>query len=748
MVRRDTSKNKQMNEVLQRSHDELQKAIAVLQNANKDLMKQLTNSKQIEDELHYRIAFENLITTLSTKFISLKPDEIDWGIEQALREIGEFTGDDRSWVMLYYDDWKMLDNTHEWLAEGIKTSKVEFNKRPIGIMPWVNEKIRHGEVVHIPRVVDLPPEASIDKALIQSVSTQSLIFVPMIYRNTVIGSLGFDSVRSERSWSEESITLLKAVGEMFVNALQRKWIEEELQESQQTLATLMGNLPGMAYRLRNDRNGTIEFVSEGCQELTGYTSAELVENKKLSYIHLVHPEDRKAVRLAAMNSLQEQKSYCHIHRFLTATKEVKWVWEKGCGVIYRGNLVWEGFITDATDRVLAFQVLEERVEQRTREIQRRRAVADGLREVMAGLNENRPLPEVLDHIVEQAGHLLCTEKLAIYQLLSEKGVLNIKAGRGLKENYVLGSGFSIEDKAVERMAKEFQPLAITLAEKTTHEDVLVKELRKVHRKSMSGPCRSLLFVPLTVAEKMYGALILYYTKARDFSSEDVGLAITFGQQAILAIENAWLRKQAEENAAAKERNRIASELHDSVTQTLFSTSIIAEALPFLLQENDPEAQRNLEQLQVLTRGALSEMRALLLELRPTTQKDADLEQMLRCLIDEYATRGRLPILLTVEGHRVLPTNVQVGLYQVAREALNNILKHSNATKVDVGLQCGKDIVTLRISDDGCGFEPSLVPPEHLGLAIMRERAAAIGASLSIDSQVGRGTEVLAIWLAQ
>lgn len=743
----DVTEQVQESKALQRSHDELLQVPTELRQQNEALMKQFASYRQAEKELKYRIAFENLITALSTKFISLKSEEIDKGIEQALREISEFTNDDRSWVILYHDNWTSMENTHEWCANGIMSSKGPFNNKPVGTMPWVNERIRRYEVVQIQRIADLPPEAGIDKALLQSVGNQSNIFVPMIYRGTVIGCLGIDSVLSERTWSEEIITLLKAVGEMFVNALERKWVEEELQESQLTLTTLMSNLPGMAYRLRNDKDGEFEFVSEGCLELTGYTPSELMEDKLLSYFRLVHPEDRKVVMLAMRNALREQKPYCHVHRILTATKEVKWVWEQGCGVVYpyRDNMGLEGFITDATDRVLAFQRLEERVEQRTREIERRRAVADGLREVMAALNESCPLPEVLDHIVAQAGHLLCTETVAIYKLLRGKGMLDVKAGRGLRDDCAVGSSFSISGRGVARMMEEFEPLAIPNEKGENQRAAFVKDLFKIHDKTMYGPCHSLLFVPLIVDEEIYGALILYYTEVRSFSSEDMELATTFGHQATLAIENAWLRVQAEENATAKERNRIASDLHDSVTQTLFAVNFTAEALPCLLRENALEAQQNLEQLQLLTRGALAEMRELLLELRPAALKNADLDQLLRYLVDSYATRGRLPILLTTEGHRSLPTDVQIGLYRIVQEALNNLLRHANATRATTELRYDTDGVTLKITDDGCGFDPSLISMGHMGLTIMRERAAAIGALLLIDGQTGRGTEVLLIW---
>ena len=138
-------------------------------------------------------------------------------------------------------------------------------------------------------------------------------------------------------------------------------------------------------------------------------------------------------------------------------------------------------------------------------------------------------------------------------------------------------------------------------------------------------------------DEIFGGLMLYYVEARKFSAEEIELAVMFGDQAVLAIENARLRAQAERTAVAAERNRIARDLHDSVTQTLFSATLIAEVLPKLTQRDSEEGSRRLEELRQLTRGALAEMRTLLLELRPATLTEVSIEELLRQLTE--AARG-------------------------------------------------------------------------------------------------------------
>ncbi len=205
-----------------------------------------------------------------------------------------------------------------------------------------------------------------------------------------------------------------------------------------------------------------------------------------------------------------------------------------------------------------------------------------------------------------------------------------------------------------------------------------------------------------------------------------------------------LADKAAEAAVVAERTRLARDLHDAVTQTLFSASLIAEVLPDLWKINQPEAFRRLDELRQLTRGALAEMRTLLVELRPNALVEIPLPDLLKQLCELLIGRARLPIHLDVEGKGKLPPNVQVGLYRITQEALNNVIKHAKATQVVVTLRMN-DNVRLVVVDNGCGFDPVKVPPDHLGLKIMSERAEAFGASCSIYSEPGEGTQVSIIW---
>jgi PAS domain S-box-containing protein len=215
--------------------------------------------------------------------------------------------------------------------------------------------------------------------------------------------------------------------------------------------------------------------------------------------------------------------------------------------------------------------------------------------------------------------------------------------------------------------------------------------------------------------------------------------ITDRKQAEEALKQAQKEK---EEAAVIERTRLAHDLHDAVSQTMFSASIIADVLPRLWDKNPEEGRRRLEEIRQLTRGALAEMRTLLFELRPAALADAELGYLLHQLAESITGRSRIPVEVFVEGECDLPADTKVALYRITQEALNNVAKHANAGKALVNMRCKPDELSLVISDNGKGFDLSKVKPESLGLGIMRARIKGIGGQLTINSEPGAGSEIV------
>ena len=245
------------------------------------------------------------------------------------------------------------------------------------------------------------------------------------------------------------------------------------------------------------------------------------------------------------------------------------------------------------------------------------------------------------------------------------------------------------------------------------------------------------------------ASLFYRIFQQGYSSREMpDLLQAFANQAAIAIDNARLQVQVQQVAILEERDRLARELHDAVTQTLFSASVIAKAVPDIWEKDPAIGRTYLEQLPRLLQGALAEMRTLLLELRPSALRDQAMGQLLEMLVEAARARSGAIVTLKIEGDRPLPEDVTITLHRITQESLNNVAKHAEASEINIRLICDTEQVVLHIADDGRGFDPETIPSGHLGVGIMRERAQKIGATFQVDSKPGDGTIVTVTWSDQ
>jgi signal transduction histidine kinase/ligand-binding sensor domain-containing protein len=208
-----------------------------------------------------------------------------------------------------------------------------------------------------------------------------------------------------------------------------------------------------------------------------------------------------------------------------------------------------------------------------------------------------------------------------------------------------------------------------------------------------------------------------------------------------------LRQRERDQAVAEERNRLARDLHDSVTQALYGVTLYSEAAAGHLDLGHTDrAVEHLEELQNTAQEALAEMRLLIFELRPPILEELGLVAALQTRLQAVEGRAGLKTEFTTNLQDPLPPDLEEGLYRLAQEALNNVLKHAQAEQIRVHLRQEGGCVTLEIADDGVGFDPATASERGgMGLAAIAERAADLGARLAVDSQVGRGTKVTVVW---
>ncbi len=389
------------------------------------------------------------------------------------------------------------------------------------------------------------------------------------------------------------------------------------------------------------------------------------------------------------------------------------------------------------------------------EDEQRRYIAEGLRDILTVLNSNRTLDEILDFIIMEAARLLKTDSAALYRLNSDKKTLVLEAACGMPRLMPKNTFVSIGV-----LCKAFMERKPVVKTDLSELDLMINGNPDIENylNWLRYNCTGLIAVPLVCMDEVYGGIAFYIRKdgeqpAHNLSKDDIDLAMIFADQAALAIDNTRLRKQAEDMAVVAERNRLARDLHDAVTQTLFSANLIAEVLPRILERSREDGLNRLEELKQLTRGALSEMRTLLFELRPATLVDAPLDELLKQLAESVAGRARIPVSLIITSPVKLPTDVKIAFYRIAQEALSNIAKHSGAQKATVEVklyddeQTGNPVAILNVNDNGRGFDPARVTSKHLGLGIMRERARAAGARLKIESKTDEGTTIELKWFS-
>jgi two-component system nitrate/nitrite sensor histidine kinase NarX len=412
---------------------------------------------------------------------------------------------------------------------------------------------------------------------------------------------------------------------------------------------------------------------------------------------------------------------------------VEW---RGAAFAYQGRACLLSVVRDVSERVRAERQLQQRVEARTRE-------QSALREISQTLASALELQPAL--ILDQLRVLIEYTHAALFAV--EDSALVALAVRG-PQQLEQAVPFDVRLDGPETLAALFnghQPIRIAdvwSADPAAH---FLRALLHDSAAMLLEGVRAWMWVPLAVEGRVMGGIGVAHDERNYFSAHHAELALTVANQAAIALVNAELYERAQTVAALHERQRLAQNLHDAVNQSLFSAGLIAEVLPRLWERDPDEVRRSLEDLRRLTRGALAEMRALLAELRPSILTDTDLGDLLHQLGSAFTGRTNVPVTVDVAGQGHLPTEVQVAFYRVCQEGLNNVAKHAEAGQVAIRLRYTAGAVELRLCDDGRGFDPVHISPGRSGLSMMRERAHAVGATFSIASQPGQGTEVTLHW---
>ncbi|MDQ2785870.1 MAG: histidine kinase [Chloroflexota bacterium] len=381
------------------------------------------------------------------------------------------------------------------------------------------------------------------------------------------------------------------------------------------------------------------------------------------------------------------------------------------------------------------------------ETERQLAEMTALHQTAALLNSSLDRAEVLNMIVEQAARVTGARVCGLLELSSSGDATIPRAIYGLDH-------FPFSDVSILRHGpalyaiQQRAPLIIR-----NHGDAQAMPWwredyaeQATHGSLGAFDARAFIAVPFGYQGAHNAVLMLIYDHPINPDASELQLIATFADHAAVAMHNALLYEQAQQAAALEERHRLARDLHDSVTQSLFSMSLLAQVLPALWDVQPEEATRSLDELRRLSKEALAEMRALLFQLRPVALEEEGLVEALRRHIESLQRRDGPALAFTAtDAEERLPLPLEEALFRVASEAVSNALKHAHAKAITAALDIRDGTATLTVRDDGRGFDHAAHQPQpgHLGLPGMRERVERIGGVLRIESASGAGTTITA-----
>jgi signal transduction histidine kinase/ligand-binding sensor domain-containing protein len=612
-------------------------------------------------------------------------------------------------------------------------------------------------------VKDVSADPRLTRMAARDEGLHSMVCVPLTSKEKVLGTL-FAVTRGFREFSEQDVLLLMSISHQIGAALENARLYEDantrlaqvtaLQETTKAVAStldldnLLSLIIQQASTLLQADGGIINLVDwekqvdqvvAACGLGTSLLGRRSALEGSLSGWATLHNESVISNRVPADSRVyQPALSWVTAGPIQSAAIAPLTVKEQVMGtLVVMGTL--EGkkeFAPPDLDLLVAFanQAATAIENAQLFEAERQRAdELDALRTTMADVTAELELSALLQAIVERAAGLLDATggEFGLYDESSQE--LRIVVSYNLGKDYV-GTRHTVGQGAMGLVVETGESLIID--DYQTWEGAL----------EQYGHIHATLATPLKVGNRLVGVFTTVTGDPdRQFTSADLHLLNLFAQQAAIAIENARLYEQAQQLAVMEERQRLARDLHDSVTQALYGMMLYSEAAAeeLTLRQLDIVAEY-LRELRQTAQEALAEMRLLIHELRPPVLAEEGLVPALQARLQAVEGRAGLKTEFSAEMEDRLPPQVEEGLYRIAQEALNNALKHAQASTIAVHLHhiAEEGVVILEITDDGTGFDPAAVAGKGgLGLSAMEERAAELGGRLTVESGTEGGTRV-------
>jgi PAS domain S-box-containing protein len=491
----------------------------------------------------------------------------------------------------------------------------------------------------------------------------------------------------------------------------------------------------------NIASGEVYF-SPRWKEMLGYTEADIPPRLE-EWVKRIHPSDLSYVLAMLQRHLDSDTSLYRIeHRLRHKDGSYRWVLARGASLRDANGKAYRlaGWHVDITEsKQAAEERLEEHVENRTRELSLLLKVSHAV----ASTLELKPLLNTilaqLKIVVEYTGAALLIMQEDRPTLLNYQGPLSLPQVERLLKLFDHSPTYKELYQQCEAI------LGDDLCTDTPFDRAYIEQVDEgvPQDKSVLRQFRSWMTVPLIVHDCTIGMLILHHSRAHFYTRQHARLAFAVASQAAVALENAYLYEQAQALAVLQERQNLARELHDSISQVFYGINLGAHCAREALETNPHEALEPLEHIIMHTEAGQAEMRALLFELRSESLEIEGLVAALQKQAMVLRTRYRMSVKVFLEDEPGVSIDRKHALYRIAQEAIHNVVKHAQASTVTLRLGCdGRDVV-LEVQDDGRGFDTTSSFPGHLGLRSMQERAVRLYGTLTLESTLDVGTSVMA-----
>jgi PAS domain S-box-containing protein len=688
----------------------------------------ITERKRAEEELRRRQAILRAVAFAAERFLR---EAASWeeSVQEVLERLGRAAGVSRVYIFENYtgaDGATWTTQRYEWVAPGV-SAQIDnplleaFPYRAAGWERW-EETLGRGETLH--GHVREFPEAERQELRAQDI--ESIMAVPIFVEWEWWGFIGFDECLAEREWSATETEALEAAADTLGAAIQRNRAERALRESEERYRAVVEQAAEGIF-LFDAATGDVLESNAAFQELLGYTIGELLGMRIYDFV----AHDRESIDSNIRLILSEGGRFIGERRYRRKDGSLVDVAVTANLISYGGRKVICAVIRDVTERVAAFRLLEERV--------------TALARISASLTVDRPMETTLDAlaagIVEGTSAVAC----AVVLIDAQTGMLRLAGSHGLPEGYTAGLEASWRAGAWSPSVQAFrsrQPLLFHDARRVILDNPLYAP---IHRFVREAQWDTMKYLPLVSRGRALGTINLYYLPGEEPGEDESVFLGAVADQTAVAVENVRLFAAAQATAALEERQRLARELHDSVSQALYGIALGSRTARTLLDRQGPPERvaEWLEYVLSLAEAGLTEMRALIFELRPESLEAEGLIAALKQQAAALRARHEIPVHATLGEEPDLPLETKEALYRIAQEALHNIIKHARASSADLKLECDAEGIALEVSDDGAGFDPEEDFSGHLGLKSMRERVTRLGGTLRIESAPAEGTRIRA-----